>query len=153
MRRDFHGRPKRLWLKYQQLLPEITEATQEMLIPNCWATIGEIGYAEFLGTPEGKHSRGFFLYLNISVSQSGIHLEITEPLGLQRLPIISIPWQRIASFGPLDNEWGVSGFGVHLQGMPPELDPNHVQDFLIWFEQPKDNCLAISQKLQSYAAA
>ena len=152
MRRDFHGRPKSLWLKYQQLLPDILEPTKELLVSGCWSTVGEIGYAEFLGTPEGKHSRGFFLYLDISVGQNGVHLKISEPASLQNLPVISIPWRHISGFGPMDNEWGTSGFAFHVEGMPAEFDPNHFQDFLVWFEQSKEQCQEISQHLQSYAA-
>ena len=150
--RDYHGRPKKLWIRYQQQLPEITESSTSLTIPGLWASVGEIGYSEFLGVSERKHSRGFHLRVDLSLGPGAIHLRITYPDGLVNLPSISIPWHQVESAGPMENDWGTQGFGVRVAGLPPEADPNHGGAFLVWAEVPADQLQLVSEKVHAYRA-
>jgi hypothetical protein len=150
--RDYRGRPIKLWRYYQTHLPEIGQSPDSFQLAEIPATVGEIGYAEFLGLPNGKRTRAFQLWVDLTVCPEAIHLRVSDLLGFNGLPGISIPWNRVSEASIMENEWGTQGFGIHVMGMPPEADPNHVGSFLVWAEVPPNQLQSLSEKVHSLRA-
>lgn len=150
--RDYRGRPIKLWREYRMHLPEIERSPDYFQLSEIPATVGEIGFSEFLGVPNGRRTRAFRLWIDLSVCPKAIHLRISDFLGFNDIPTISIPWNRISEASTMDDEWGTQGFGIQITGMPPESDPNHTGTFLIWAEVPADQLQTLSDKVHSYRA-
>ncbi|WP_243295293.1 autophagy-related protein 27 [Geothrix mesophila] len=152
MWRDYIGRPRKLWLSYSDLLPELNSTPANFELNEIWATVGEIGYAEFLGVPAGRFTRDFHLYINLLVCQEGLLLRVSGIHFFQNVPAILIPWGRVESIQPMENDWGTPGIGIKVNGMPPQADPNHIGTFLVWLYTSLEQLPAFSEKVHSYLA-
>ena len=151
MRREYYGRPRNLWLNYLQYLPTLDPDCLKIDLYTVNATIGTIGYCDDLGIPNARHIRGSFsLWVKIGFGIEALHLFIEEPLSLQQLPGLSIPWHRISGADFMENEWGTKGFGFYIKDMPEDLDRNHCGRFLVWFYGDNNQLSVLNQSISDH---